>query len=227
MIRQSASIDASKLIIFIITFLPIVIFGVGVLPFIFLISGLVMMKKDGDIEHLDSAYKYALCSFILVAIVVSCLTLKSWLEYTDHRESKNESDIAFEASLSPSDSLFKRKVDYEKLKSRMRLDDTFDNVKSKLTWVSVSIFYLFSLHYLFYTPLKKHPQWVKKIGIPWRSKNLKSQSANTAHIDIVKGGNLSPYSVADELHKWVSLKENGHISQNEYDEARKKLLNSK
>ena len=40
----------------------------------------------------------------------------------------------------------------------------------------------------------------------------------------IKGEKLKQYSVADELIKWAKLKEDGHISEEEFNEARKKLL---
>lgn len=44
------------------------------------------------------------------------------------------------------------------------------------------------------------------------------------NLDIIQGEKLRSYSVADELLKWARLKEEGHISEEEYNEARKKLL---
>ena len=35
---------------------------------------------------------------------------------------------------------------------------------------------------------------------------------------------MKSFSVADELIKWAKLKEDGHISEQEYNDARKKLL---
>ncbi len=45
-----------------------------------------------------------------------------------------------------------------------------------------------------------------------------------ATIDIIKSEKLKQYSVADELLKWAKLKEDGHITEEEFNEARKKLL---
>jgi hypothetical protein len=38
---------------------------------------------------------------------------------------------------------------------------------------------------------------------------------------------LKQFSVADELSKWAKLKEDGHITEEEFDEARKSLLKQK
>ena len=37
-------------------------------------------------------------------------------------------------------------------------------------------------------------------------------------VDIIKGEKLKHYSVADELMKWAKLKEEGHISEDEFNE---------
>jgi hypothetical protein len=43
-------------------------------------------------------------------------------------------------------------------------------------------------------------------------------------VDIIKGEKQKQYSVADELLKWAKLKEDGHITDDEFNDARKKLL---
>lgn len=44
-------------------------------------------------------------------------------------------------------------------------------------------------------------------------------------IDIVKGKRFQSFSVADELLKWAQLKEAGHITDEEFQKARRELLN--
>ena len=43
-------------------------------------------------------------------------------------------------------------------------------------------------------------------------------------MNIIKSEKLKQFSVADELSKWAKLKEDGHITEEEFDEARKSLL---
>lgn len=45
-----------------------------------------------------------------------------------------------------------------------------------------------------------------------------------SEVEIIKNDKLKSYSVADELLKWAKLKEDGHISEQEFDDAKKKLL---
>lgn len=47
----------------------------------------------------------------------------------------------------------------------------------------------------------------------------------TSDVNIVKSDNLKAYSVADELLKWAKLKEDGLVTEQQFEEARQKLLN--
>ncbi len=89
----------------------------------------------------------------------------------------------------------------------------------------MSFIYILATHYLFYNPLLRHSQWVEQHGIFSGKKAADRRASNTkSEVDIIRSENLKTYSVADELIKWAKLKEEGHITQQEYDEARKKLL---
>jgi hypothetical protein len=58
----------------------------------------------------------------------------------------------------------------------------------------------------------------------WRAaRALKKPNAKKKRI--IGRDSLSPYSVADELLKWSKLREDGLITEDEYQEARMKLLN--
>ena len=93
-----------------------------------------------------------------------------------------------------------------------------------LNIMGIAFAYLIVVQVLFYSPLKKHREWVVVNGIF----STKSKSDNSASIQsevhIIKGEKLKQYSVADELMKWAKLKEDGHISEDEFNEARAKLL---
>lgn len=92
-----------------------------------------------------------------------------------------------------------------------------------LTFGAIAFAYLVLVHILFLSPLKAHSQWVEINGIFSSREKGSSQDAKS-EVDIIKGEKLKSYSVADELLRWATLKENGHISEEEYIDARKKLL---
>ena len=85
----------------------------------------------------------------------------------------------------------------------------------------IAIFYIVILDFLFLNTLRCHSAWVEKNGI-FSSKARVVENSND--VDIIKGERLRTFSVADELIKWAKLKDDGHITEQEYNDARKKLL---
>lgn len=89
---------------------------------------------------------------------------------------------------------------------------------------AICIAYLFAIHFLFLEPLRSHQDWVVANGIFSSVPKASMSNSSSVDIDIIKGERLKSYSVADELLKWAKLKEDGHISEQEFTEARTKLL---
>lgn len=102
-----------------------------------------------------------------------------------------------------------------------RLDDEFF---TSLVIAGICVAYLFFVKLLFINPLSDHSEWVEINGIFATKPKNTSGAVALGEVDIIKGKNLKKYSVADELIKWAKLKEDGHISEEEFNEARKKLL---
>ncbi len=99
----------------------------------------------------------------------------------------------------------------------------FDFIVS-LVCSGICIAYLFFVRLLFIYPLSDHSEWVEiNVIFATKPKNP-SDAVALGEVDIIKGEKLKQYSVADELIKWAKLKEDGHISEEEFNEARKKLL---
>ena len=72
--------------------------------------------------------------------------------------------------------------------------------------------------------MSQHKEWVEVNGVFSTKPKLTKDSSIHSDVDIIKGEKFKQYSVADELTKWAKLKEDGHISEEEYNEARTKLL---
>ena len=104
-------------------------------------------------------------------------------------------------------------------------DDHYDELILIFGIISVISFaYYIALNYLYFTPLQNHSEWVVANGL-FSNKPKTTPQANPKNgIDILQSQKLKQYSVADELVKWAKLKEDGHISDDEFDEARSKLL---
>lgn len=93
-----------------------------------------------------------------------------------------------------------------------------------LTFTAIAFAYLIVVQVLFYSPLKKHSEWVAVNGIFSTKPKSAKGSGRPSEVDVIKSEKLKQYSVADELIKWAKLKEDGHISEAEFNEARAKLL---
>jgi hypothetical protein len=90
--------------------------------------------------------------------------------------------------------------------------------------MGIAGFYLFICSVLFHKPLRRHRDWVEKNGIFSNKPRTVKQESEVVDISIIRGEKLKTFSVADELLKWAKLKEEGLISEQEFNEARKKLL---
>ncbi|NLD21684.1 MAG: SHOCT domain-containing protein [Bacteroidales bacterium] len=88
----------------------------------------------------------------------------------------------------------------------------------------IAFAYLIVVQILFYSPMNRHREWVEVNGIFSTKPKSDKESINQSEVDIIKGEKLKQYSVADELTKWAKLKEDGHISEEEFNDARTKLL---
>jgi len=97
-------------------------------------------------------------------------------------------------------------------------------VSLNLSMLGVAVFYLIGSKVLFLNPLRRHSKWVEKNGIFSSKPKAEKQDVESSEISIIRGENLKTFSVAGELLKWAKLKEDGLISDQEYNEARKKLL---
>ena len=93
-----------------------------------------------------------------------------------------------------------------------------------LEFAGICIAYLVFLKLLFINPLSNHSAWVEINGIFATKPKNPANTVALGEVDIIKGEKLKQYSVADELIKWAKLKEDGHISEEEFNDARKKLL---
>lgn len=100
-----------------------------------------------------------------------------------------------------------------------------DGIWGGLIIITISFLYHIAVIYLFYRPLKSHSDWVVINGIFGSKAKAQSQNLDDPQLNIIKGEKFKQYSVADELIKWAKLKEDGHISEEEFNEARAKLLN--
>lgn len=187
-----SSNDLAKILIFTLLLLPIIGFGFGVIPAIFLIFGIFMMKKTQDFSHIETAVRNFKI-YMQIAIFIGILLTLYW--GNQYFATKHSDDYW------------------------ARRDGETLMIVGMISLIPVIYFILVNVLYL--TPLRTHLEWVEKNGF-FQNKTI--QSNEDKDVNIIKGEKLRSYSVADELTKWAQLKVDGHISEEEYEEARRKLL---
>lgn len=184
------SSDQSKILIFGLLMLPSIGFLIGVIPALFIVFGIFMMKKNEDFSHVATAVRNfrAYVSLILIGCVVVAGYSATTLNAEDYWDRKDEELFA------------------------------------SLAFAGICVAYLLFVKFLFINPLSRHSEWVEVNGIFVTKQKNSGEPAAKSEFDIIKGEKLKQYSVADELIKWAKLKEDGHISEEEFHEAREKLL---
>lgn len=190
-IQPLSSRDQGKLLIFSLLLAPSIVFLVGVIPAIFLVFGIYMMKKNQDFSSIDTAVKN-FKGYTWLALIGCALSSMYWgyMYFTD-KSSWHSYDGSFIISM---------------------------------IFSAIAIVYLIAVQFLFHSPLSKHSEWVVLNGIFSTKPKSATKTNVESELEIIKGEKLKQYSVADELIKWAKLKEDGHISEDDFNEARLKLL---
>ena len=172
------SSDAGKLFVFALLSIPPTIFIVGIVPVLFLLFGVFMLRKSGDFGHIETAARNYRIFCILVFLGLAGTAAYIFVE------SLVEAAVFAASALIP-------------------------------------LCYMAVMQALFLKPLRANRDWIaeKVSAVHGRSK-----LSNVGEIDIIKGERLRSFSVADELLKWAKLKDDGHITEQEFSEARRKLL---
>lgn len=91
-------------------------------------------------------------------------------------------------------------------------------------FATVALAYNILAKVLLLNPMQGHQRWIETNGIFSTRAKPSGTFTKTSEVDIVQGGRMSPYSVADELIKWSKLKDDGHITLDQYNAAKDKLL---
>lgn len=249
--------EQAKIIIFVLLMVPLVIFIVGIIPAIFLASGVFLTKKNKDFEHIKTAVRnfQIYCLLPLIGCLLAAVYFSTQLKEAQDSASIAANSIAAKAKsdgysipahelasdlrqMGPNDLRFKYGSDLARymMSESLREAEKEAAVVARNSQVKESIYslrfppvifaaYLFFVKFLFLNPLLRHSLWVEQNSIfSSTQKNIASKT-NYREIDIIKGAKLKQYSVADELTKWAKLKEDGHISEDEFNDARNKLLN--
>jgi hypothetical protein len=204
---------------FTLLILPFAWFGLSV-PVILIIGiAIYIMKKDKSFSPILKSKKWIKIYFILLGIIVVYIAvhrefyyyINSYHEYykfLDLRHLKEYINYQIFDDIPQGEPLF------------FHMDYLFYEIEIVIvelivipigTWILIFIF-----NFLFFNPLEEHQEWVVKNGI---------FADKEKAINIIDKDNGKFYSVADELIKWNDLLDKGLITQEEFEEQKKKILN--
>jgi hypothetical protein len=190
------SSDNLKLMIFAMISTVTALMIIGLIPALVICYSIFMTKKHQDFSHIETAVNFLKVIF-LIGLFMSIIVFV-YLAYTEH-------------SWGPHSNI----IDH--------ITDQNEGTGSSVV-VASTLIYVLILHHLYHLPLKRHSKWVEHNPIFFKGSKSTEGSTDDPKMDIIKGENLKQYSVADELIKWAKLKDDGHISEEEFQEARDKLL---
>lgn len=187
--------EQSKILIFCLLLAPSIVFGVGAIPALFIGFGVFMLKKHEDFSHIETAVRNS--KAYIFFIFFACVLTAIYLADT-----YRDPDHTYYFGTWYNEPMF----------------------IISLIFAGIALAYIVLINVIFLKPLSAHSEWVEKNGI--FSSKIKSSiiQSEPSEVAIIKGEKLKQYSVADELLKWAKLKEDGHISEEEFNDARAKLL---
>lgn len=183
------SSDAGKLFVFALISIPPIIFVVGIVPALFLLFGIFMLRKSGDFGHIETAARNYRIFCVLAFLGIGSIAGHLFVQYLESESWRGNGYLRDAAAVA--------------------------------ICSLIPLIYIFVMQGLFLEPLRANIEWIaRKVSVFLGRSSLGSAGG----IDIIKGERLRSFSVADELIKWAKLKTDGHITENEFSDARRKLL---
>lgn len=193
--------EYGKLLLALVLLAFSVFFIFGIPAAAFIVLGFIFMKIKQDFSYIDTAVKY--CRKYLLLGVVVCTLL-----------------LLFSTSM----------LMYEYISGKGHIDRSGDLggmlAGSIIGYVTIFVYFK-ALYGWFYDTLKTHEEWVVINGVmasKVKESNVRTQFISSDRIDIIGNEKFKRYSVADELKKWGKLRDDGYISEQEFQKAKEKLF---
>lgn len=187
--------DYSNLLVFSLLVLPLLLTLVGIIPVIILIFGVWMTHRHRSIAHLEDAVSL-FKRFNYLVIAISL----PFSAYSIFGIVRTMSDT---------------------YRYRWEREEYFIILFLSIVCIAAALVYNRLVKNRLLEPISKHKKWIEKNGFSTKP-NSENKDEN---ISIIKGAGLRHYSVADELLKWSDLKNQGLITEEEFETAKNALLN--
>jgi hypothetical protein len=225
-----SSNEQTKVALFLLSLLPTL--GLGGGGFLIVAYGLYMLNKQADSSFIEVTRKlftgYSKIVFVIL-LFVSVTTAHN--EYVKVRDNIQESTAKLAVYTE------EREEERSALTNEVIAIFTDDINKGYSEYVLkvllpafiapiIPILCIWMLNNLFYIPLISHKEWIVANGI-FASTEAKEKKLRTTPIISLPSFSIktsSNLSVADELVKLSKLKEDGLVTQDEFDKLRKALL---
>ena len=180
----------------------------GFIPVVIVAYGYIMMRLQKDFDHVRLTIKYAKLYFRLLIAVAIVVFLAVFL-------------LAAIAGTELYDTYFS-----DLIYDQFYIDFVGWEVVAIWALVLLALWGCIAVFQRWYfEPLNNHKDWVAENGAFSKRRRLQSgKGRSRSKIDIIKNENLKQFSVADELSKWAKLRDEGVVSDEEFEQARSKLL---
>jgi len=193
--------DRIKLVLYFLIMASTIFFGI--LPILIAISGLYIMKKDKNFSPIKSAKKFITGYVVLLAIGTSVLITAGYYDGNEYSYDYTGSNF---------------KIIYNK---DIKKETMMVAGATVIATPIVIMIIMGIINMLFYRPLESHKDWIAQNGVFSDTEERDTQTTT----GIMGRDKLSSFSIADEMIKWNDLLEKNLITQDEFDAAKKKLLN--
>lgn len=195
--RPLATGDQAKVFVFALLMAPTIFAFVGILPAIFIAFGVVLLKKNRDFSAIETSVRLVFGYLSICLVIILAIALYSLAE---------PATTGYAA--------------------RAPGPEREEVVLALLILLAINIAYIVFVKTLYLSPLRRHREWVANNGIFSNASRRPRLGGSGSDVKIIKGESMRSYSVADELSKWAKLRDDGVVSEQEFKEARSKILQS-
>lgn len=207
--EKSSSLDNLLLLLAGLLFTGSCLLIVGIIPVLIMAVGAFLAIKSGDVKHVKVAAR-----FIQIVVIVGAFVCGVNAAY--NQLIADAATIAMEASSESYPTMPDSPVLAE-----WTYTEAVEQKNDSLIMIGVLFSSALVIEFLWVQPLtRQFPAWRA-------ARALRHLKASAEKGSIIKRDALAPYSVADELLKWNKLRQEGLVTEAQFEEARAKLLDGR
>ena len=200
---QLSTSAINKLVLFIVLIIPPVIFVVGIVPILLLVYGLTMALAREDFKQVNLSIRN--CNYFLFTLALLgggglfIAGIVNGVRY--YYEYYNESSRVLMA---------------------LGRDATLGVCGSGIAIILLSVVYKKIIQHLYLEPLTENKEWLMSLKMP--SFRSRPKKIGDRGFRVVVDKPLASAQVIEDISRWEKLKDEGRITELEFDEIRIKIL---